>query len=356
MGNKSGKVLVTGGCGFIGSHTATILLKQGYQVVIIDSNLNSSPTTIDRISKIALQEGIRTENRISFHRGDLLDNGFIEKVFKLEESLGNPIGYVIHFAGLKSVNESTISPLSYWETNLLSTINLLKTMQLNNCKSIIFSSSATVYQKQSRRLIKESDNVNPVNPYGNTKLSIEKLLKDVYLSDHKNWRIACLRYFNPIGAHPSGLLGEDPKGTPNNIFPLINNVASKQKEFLEVFGNDWNTFDGTCIRDYIHVMDLSEGHIKTLDLIKVSEPKYLTMNIGTGIGTSVLELIKTFEEVNNLEIPFKISPRREGDLEIVVADNSYSWSILNWKPKLDLKDMCRDGWKWKRQNPCGYIN
>ena len=355
MKNELEKVLITGGCGFIGSHTSAILLKQGYQVVIIDSNLNSSPKTIERISEILLQEGINTENRISFYRGDLLDASFVEKVFELEESLGNPIGYVIHFAGLKSVNESTISPLIYWDTNLVSTINLLKAMQINNCKNIIFSSSATVYQKQNIRLIKESDNLNPVNPYGNTKLSIEKLLKDIFVSDATNWRIACLRYFNPIGAHPSGLLGEDPSGSPNNIFPLINNVALKQKEFLEVYGNDWNTIDGTCIRDYIHVMDLSEAHVRTLDLIKVSEPKYLIMNIGTGIGTSVLELIKTYEEVNNLKIPFKIAPRRKGDLEVVVADNSYSYSLLNWKPKLDLKDMCRDGWKWKIQNPSGYV-
>ena len=355
MRSSRKKILITGGCGFIGSHTSNILLKKGYSLIIIDSNINSSPKTIERLSEIAISEGINLENKIAFHKGDLRDLQFLNRIFSEQESLGNKVEFVIHFAGLKSVNESNLFPLNYWDVNLVGTLNLLKVMNANDCRNIIFSSSASVYQKKNNSQFSEFDVTKPSNPYGNTKLTIENVLNDIYLSSKKKWKIACLRYFNPIGAHPSGLIGENPSGIPNNIFPLINNVAFGQQKNLRIFGDDWNTPDGTCVRDYIHVMDVALGHVKTLEFLNKVKKKYLIMNLGTGRGTSVLELIRIFEKVNNLKVPFIMSRRRIGDIERVVANNSYSCSTLNWKPEKTIEEMCKDAWNWKQLNPNGYF-
>ena len=354
MNLKKEKVLLTGGCGFIGSHTALILLELGFDLIIIDSNINSSSKVIDRICKIIFKEYRIDNNRFSFYQGDLRDKLFIENIFDKENSKESKISFVIHFAGLKSVRESNIVPLNYWDANVSGTIQLLDVMMKHNCKNLIFSSSATVYEASANESFSENDNINPSNPYGNTKITIEKLLRDIFDSDINGWRIACLRYFNPIGAHPSGLLGEDPSGNPNNIFPIILNVAIGNDHLLEIYGSDWDTSDGTCIRDYIHVMDVAEGHIKTFEYLLNNNAQFLNLNIGTGKGTSVLELVNTFEQINNLKVPFKFSERRKGDLKKVIADSSLSFSLLGWRPKRSTKEMCRDGWKWKISNPDGY--
>jgi len=354
MAFNKNKVLITGGCGYIGSHTAVNLLKAGFNVVLLDSNINSSPNVVKNISKIAFEKESIPHKRLSFYKGDIRDVVFLNNLFEKENETGQKISFVIHFAGLKSVRDSSLSPLEYWDSNVIGSLKLLEMMKKYNCKNIIFSSSATVYNSKSNNKISENDTINPINPYGNTKITIEKILKDIFKSDPNNWRIACLRYFNPIGAHPSGYLGENPLGTPNNIFPLIMNVALGQASNLEVYGNDWDTPDGTCIRDYIHVMDVSEGHIKTLEYLLKNDCQFISLNIGTGKGTSVLELINTFKKVNKVDIPYKFSDRRKGDLMKVVADNSLSLSILKWKPILTIQEMCKDGWKWKILNPKGY--
>jgi len=348
------KILVTGGCGFIGSHTITLLLKIGFQIVVIDSNINSSIKVLDKIKFIAGKYENNPVDNLNFYKGDLRDFNFLDSVFKKENQKDEQIIFVIHFAGLKSVSDSNNLPINYWDNNIFGTINLIKIMEKYNCRSIIFSSSATVYDSKEISIFKEIDSTYPLNPYGNTKLAIEKMLKDVFESSSSKWKIACLRYFNPVGAHRSGLLGEDPKGTPNNIFPILNNVAAGCEKKFKVFGGDWETEDGTCIRDYIHVLDLAEGHLKILEHLLNGPAKFLIMNIGTGKGTSVLQLIKTFEEVNDLKIPFIITKRRKGDRGVIIADNKLSKEMLNWVPKMTLQDMCRDAWKWKKLNPKGY--
>ena len=347
-------ILVTGGAGFIGSHTSLMLLEKGYEVLIIDSFQNSSPKVIERIKKIVNEENGNLSKKLNFLKADLTDFSLINDVFLKQKSIGKPITGVIHFAGLKAINESINYPLRYWDINLLSTINLLKVMNSNNCKNIVFSSSASVYGLTDQRYISEDSKLCPINPYGRTKLTIENILKDLFESSSKEWKITNLRYFNPIGAHPSGLIGENPLGTPNNIFPLIIEVASGNLENLKIYGSDWPTKDGTGIRDYIHVMDVAESHIKVLEFLMNSEPVYLCLNIGTGIGTSVLELVKTFERVNNVKVPYFFEKRRLGDAAFVVADNSLLISKMNIYPKMNIEDMCRDGWRWKKKNPNGF--
>ena len=347
-------ILITGGTGFIGSHTCVTLLSEGYNVYLIDSLVNSSKKSLLRIEEIFRSKDIDVSNKLRFFEGDIRKKDFIDYVFKTALKEKKAIDGVIHFAGLKAVAESVIKPLNYWENNVLGSYNLIKIMEENNCKTIVFSSSATVYGNTSEDFLNEDFSLVPTNPYGTTKLTVEKMLNDIYQNINENWKIAILRYFNPIGAHKSGLIGENPLQKPNNIFPIIINSAYNKKK-LKVFGNDWPTIDGTCIRDYVHVMDLADGHIKALDYLFRNKTQLIKLNIGTGKGHSVLELIKTFENVNNVSVPFEFDKRRDGDVCHLVADNSKAKSILNWSPAKSLKEMCIDGWKWKNINPKGYM-
>ena len=347
------RILVTGGTGFIGSHTCISLLSEGYDLFIIDSLKNSSKKSLEKIKEIFKKNHKDISANLRFFEGDLKNKDFIDNIFKKAYEEGNPIKAVIHFAGLKSVAESVSKPLLYWKNNVIGSFNLIKSMEENNCRVIVFSSSAVVYGNATKNLLREDSKIVPINPYGKSKLTVENLLNDNF-QNNENWKIAILRYFNPIGAHNSGLIGEHPQLKPNNIFPVIINSAYN-KEKLKVFGNDWDTYDGTCIRDYIHVMDLANGHLKALDFLLKNEPKILTLNIGIGKGISVLELIKTFEDVNNTKVPWEFSNRRDGDVPYLVADNSKAKSILNWSPEKSIKEMCIDGWRWKNLNPNGYI-
>ena len=339
-------ILVTGGTGFIGSHTCLLLLKKGFTLYIIDSEINSSKNVLKNISSILKLSDKDFSEKINFFKGDLRSVSFIEKVFKSAINKKEPIEAVFHFAGLKSVYDSNKYPLEYWDNNFVGTLNLLKIMEVNNCKTLIFSSSATIYQSVNKAKIKESYSIGPINTYGETKSTIEKLLQAACKSQPNKWKIANLRYFNPIGAHSSGQIGEDPKGVPNNIFPVILKVAKREQKILKIFGNDWDTEDGTCVRDYIHIMDLAEGHIAAFEFLTKNKSQIISLNLGTGQGYSVLELINTFKKVNNVDIPYEYTSRREGDNEFVVADNSFAVSILDWEPKYSLQDMCKDGWNW----------
>ena len=347
-------ILVTGGAGFIGTHTCLLLLEKGYSVYVIDSFVNSSPKSLKKVLEIYPLKKKLFENKLIVFEGDLRDKNFLEKVFLDISKNKKVIDGVIHFAGLKSVADSLIYPLKYWQVNVSGTINLLEVMEKYNVPTLVFSSSATVYSKVENSLLTENSLISPINPYGYTKLTVENILQDIFKSFNQNYKFASLRYFNPIGAHNSGLIGEHPKGNPNNIFPLIVNTAMGIQSELNIFGNDWPTRDGTPIRDYIHVMDLAEVHIKILEVLFNSESRYINLNIGTGIGTTVLELIKTFENVNKVKVPYVFSDRREGDASYVVADNSNLVSEFNISPKLNIEEMCRDGWKWKTLNPNGY--
>ena len=346
-------ILITGGAGFIGSHTCLSLLQKDYRIFVVDSFINSSPQSLCNIRKIIQSEG-HNPNNLHIYRGDIKNKELLETIFLEAKNLKSEINGVIHFAALKSVSESVSNPLNYWDSNVYGTICLLEVMKANECKTIVFSSSATVYGLTQNLPLDENTIINPINPYGSTKMAIERLLYDIYNSSENEWRIANMRYFNPIGAHDSGLIGEDPLGIPNNIFPLITRVAAGLIKELKIFGNNWPTKDGTGVRDYIHVMDLAEGHIIALEYLFKSKPKIINLNLGTGKGTSVLELINTFEKVNNINIPYVFSNKRVGDSPYVVADNALATRELNWSPKRDLQDMCRDGWKWQSQNLNGY--
>ena len=348
-------ILVTGGTGYIGSHTCLTLLENKFKVIVFDNLKNSSYLIFLRIKEILIKKNLNKDliNNFTFIEGDIRDIKALENVFSKYEKEGNPIQAVIHFAGLKSVKESIEIPLSYWDVNLLGSINLFKVMTRYECNKIIFSSSATVYTFKNNELLKETDDLNPISPYGNTKLAIERVLKDLYIHSPLKWKICNLRYFNPIGAHSSGLIGENPLGKPNNIFPLILKVASKKMDQLKIFGNDWNTRDGTCIRDFIHVMDVAFGHYLALNYLFDNKSQYVSLNLGTGIGTSILKLIDIFEKVNQVEIPYVFSDRREGDQAFLVADNSLLKKTLNWEPKKNISEMCKDGWNWQKLNPNG---
>lgn len=347
-------IFVTGGAGFIGSHTCLVLLEKGYVLFILDSFINSCEKSITKISAILENQDIDPKGKIHLCKGDINNLHDIEKVFQLSFKLGKRIESVIHFAGLKSVYDSVINPLEYWDNNVGGTINLLKTMDKYNCKNIVFSSSASIYKYKSNKLLNENDICAPINPYGNTKLTVETILKDLYNSQPFQWRIVSLRYFNPVGAHQSGLIGENPLGNPNNIYPRITQAAIGKLKEIKIYGSDWPTHDGTGVRDYIHVVDLAEAHLLALEFILSSKPQILNLNIGTGKGTSVLKLINTFQEVNNVKIPYSFAERRKGDTAFVVADNSLSKLILNWEPKRNIEEICRSGWNWQLNNPDGY--
>tara|TARA_B100000965_G_scaffold406804_1_gene448835 strand:- start:2405 stop:3457 length:1053 start_codon:yes stop_codon:yes gene_type:complete len=348
------KVLVTGGAGFIGSHTCLALLQRGYEVVVIDSFINSNRKSLHAVIKIVESLKKNDELNLKIIESDIRDENILDKLFLESQLSGKPFQAVIHFAGLKAVKDSILNPLLYWDVNLNGSIKLLKVMNKYECCKIVFSSSATVYGLSDLKPINEKSDLKPINPYGQTKAAIEILLNDIYQSNPNSWKIANLRYFNPIGAHSSGLIGEAPIGIPNNIFPYITQVAAGKREKLTVFGNDWATKDGTGVRDYIHVMDLAEGHISALEYLVKNDNQIISLNLGTGLGTSVLELIETFEKVNNIEIPLEFAKRRVGDCSSLIADNSLVSSCLDWSPKRDLKTMCKDGWKWQCLNPEGY--
>lgn len=326
------KILVTGGTGYIGSHTAVELLNSGYEIVIIDNFSNSKSDVLDKIKLI-------TNKDFKFYEGDVCNKDLLRKIFS-----ENKIDAVIHFAGYKAVGESVKKPIMYYRNNIDSTLSLIEVMNEFNCKKIVFSSSATVYGNPTTLPIKEDFPLSTTNPYGSTKLMIENILRDLYISDN-DWSIALLRYFNPIGAHVSGLIGEDPKGIPNNLMPYIVKVANKELNELSIFGNDYNTPDGTGVRDYIHVVDLAKGHIKAIE--KILKDKGIdAYNLGTGIGYSVLDLVTTFERVNNIKVPYKITDRRPGDIASCYADSSYALEKLNWKAEKGIEEMCRDSYNY----------
>lgn len=326
------KVLVTGGAGFIGSHTVVELLNDNHEVIIVDNFSNSNMKVLDNIRKI-------TNKDFKFYEIDLCDKSDLRKVL-----VENEIECVIHFAGYKAVGESVKMPLKYYDNNLISTINLLELMKECNCKKIVFSSSATVYGNPRELPIKENFPLSTTNPYGTTKLMVENILKDVYESD-KEMGITILRYFNPIGAHKSGLIGESPNGIPNNLMPYIVKVANKELDILSIYGNDYDTKDGTGVRDYIHVVDLAKGHIKAIEHLTNGINYY---NLGTGTGYSVLEIVNTFKRVNNIDVPYKIVERRSGDIAACYADPSKAYKELGWKAELSIEDMCKDSYNFVR--------
>lgn len=341
-------ILATGGLGFIGSHTCISLLENNYNIYIIDSLHNSNKDKLFLIKKICNLTDIEAKVRINFLKGDIRDKEFLVNTFQKAALEQKPIDAVIHFAGLKSVSESIKMPLAYWETNVFGTINLLSVMQLYNCKKLVFSSSATIYKPNNNdEPINEQSELGPTNPYGCTKFAVENILNDLVRNHPNYWKIVNLRYFNPVGAHKSGILGESPKGKPNNLFPKLLKVAFGELKQFYIYGKDWPTPDGTCIRDYIHVMDLAEAHIAALDLVLNSDPFLLNINIGTGIGKSVLEVLETFKRVNNCNFRYVFTSKRKGDASYVVADNTFAISKLKWFPKRNLDDMCLDAWRWK---------
>jgi len=346
-------LLITGGTGFIGSHTCLLLLEKGYNLVIYDSFINSSQKVLGRLSRILNFNNDDFDKRVSVIKGDIRDKKKLTELFSFFELNGQSIKGVLHFAGLKSVSESLTNPLEYWDVNLSGTKNLLSSMNEFNCKTLIFSSSATIYGSTVSFKINEDHFINPINPYGKTKAAVENLLTDLYQSDDK-WSIASLRYFNPVGAHSSGMIGEYPLGIPNNLFPLISNVAAGSIEKLKVFGSDWPTTDGTGVRDYIHVNDIAEGHCDAIKyLTEIKNGKLLKINLGTGKGHTVLEVISAFSKVTGNKIPYEIVERRSGDNGISIADPSLAKKILGWEAKNSLFDMCRDSWNWQKNNPYG---
>ena len=345
-------ILVTGGAGFIGSHTCLLLLNLGYNLVVLDDFSNSSPESLRRICHLA---GDFSNERLAVVQGDIRNPKDLELAFKSFNKIGDKISAVVHFAGLKSVGESVSKPIHYWDVNVGGTLQLLRQMSIHECKTLVFSSSATVYGIPNQIPIPETASISPINPYGNTKASIESILKDLYESE-PGWRIACLRYFNPAGAHPSGLIGEDPKNLPNNLFPIITQVASGQREALQILGGDWPTPDGTGIRDYVHVMDLAEGHICALDTLFSRERELITVNLGTGSGYSVLDIVKSFENSSKRKIRYEVVPRRPGDSACAIADPSRAKEILGWSASRGLGEICTDSWSWISSNPSGYVS
>lgn len=326
------KVLVTGGAGYIATHTDVCLLNAGHEVVAVDNFSNSSYESIENVERI-------TGKKVIFYEGDVCDKKILEKIFSEHK-----IDAVIHFAGLKAVGESCEKPLMYYRNNLDSTLTLLETMVKYDVKRFVFSSSATVYGTPERLPLDEDCRLSTTNPYGSTKLMIENILKDVYAAD-RSFHILLLRYFNPVGAHESGLIGEDPKGIPNNLMPYVAKVAHGELPYLNVFGNDYDTPDGTGVRDYIHVMDLAEGHLAALEHIDSYGVE--AINLGTGVGYSVLDMVKAFEKASGRAVPYKIAPRRPGDIASCYASPEKAANELNWRAKRNLEDMCRDLWNFQ---------
>ena len=334
-------VLVTGGAGYIGSHTCVELMNAGIDVVIVDNFYNCKKSSIDRIKSLVGRD-------FPYYECDIRDREGLDKIFKTEK-----IDSVIHFAGLKAVGESVQKPLEYFDNNITGTLVLLDVMRKNGCKKIVFSSSATVYGTKNISPLTEDMEIGGVtNPYGRTKYMIECILQDLYVSD-KDWSICLLRYFNPIGAHKSGTMGEAPNGIPNNLMPYITQVAIGKRDHLSVFGNDYDTPDGTCVRDYIHVVDLALGHVKAVQKVE-GEKGVFIYNLGTGKGYSVLDVVNAFKKASGIDIKYEIVARRAGDLAVCYSDPSKAYKELGWKAERDIEEMCEDSWRWQKQNPNGY--
>lgn len=337
-------ILVTGGAGYVGSHTCLQLLEHGHTITVLDNFSNSSPMSLDRVAQLAGRP-------IELVEGDIRDLDKLDTVFAVKR-----FDAVVHFAGLKAVGESVTQPLNYYENNVAGTIGLLRMMAKHEVKSLVFSSSATVYGAPKTLPITETAHRAATNPYGQSKLVVEHILEDLCASD-SSWRVACLRYFNPVGAHPSGLIGEDPRGIPNNLMPFISQVACGARERLSVFGDDYPTPDGTGVRDYIHVVDLAKGHLAALRYLADSPINpLLQVNLGTGRGYSVLEMIAAFEQASGKSVPYWITARRPGDIASCYADPSLAASLLGWKAELGIDAMCVDTWRWQSNNPEGYRN
>ena len=334
-------VLVTGGAGYIGSHTCVELLEKGMDVVVIDNLVNSSAKAVERVEQI-------TGKKIAFYQEDVRNRAALDRIFEKHD-----IDCAIHFAGLKAVGESCVMPLEYYDNNLFSTVRLCEAMRDHGVKKIVFSSSATVYSADNSMPLQETAKTGMCsNPYGWTKYMSEQILRDTAKADEE-WSVTLLRYFNPIGAHSSGLIGEDPRGIPNNLMPYVAQVAAGRRDHLSVYGNDYNTHDGTGVRDYIHVVDLARGHVAAIDYMQKHQGESV-FNLGTGKGTSVLDLVNAFERVNNIKIPYEIVGRRPGDLDVTYASPDRSAELLGWKAQYDIDDMCRDTWAWQSKNPYGY--
>ncbi len=341
------QLLISGGAGFIGSHACIVLLAAGHKLIVMDNFSNSSPEALRRVAQLA---GEGSANRIKVVEGDIRSSSDLDRAFSASEQ---SIEAVVHFAGLKAVGESVQKPLLYWDVNVGGSRCLLQAMQRHRCRTIVFSSSATLYGFPKQVPIQETAVVQPINPYGHSKAAVEQMLMDLAASE-PGWRIARLRYFNPVGAHSSGKIGEDPRGIPNNLFPFVSQVAVGRRLELQVFGKDWPTPDGSGVRDYIHVMDLAEGHQAALDVLLEEKPQLLTLNLGSGQGHSVLEVIKTFEAISGKPVPYAISNRRPGDAACTVADPSLATTRLGWSTKRNLREMCSDSWRWQQANPRGY--
>ncbi len=335
-------ILVTGGAGFIGSHTCVELLNAGYDVVVVDNYYNASPKSLERVKEL-------TGKDFKSYDCDVRDSEGMDKIFK-----ENKIDAVIHFAGLKAVGESCQKPIEYYDNNIGGTLKLCDVMRNNGCKNIVFSSSATVYGMNNVSPLKETMKTGgTTNPYGTTKYMIEIILEDIYKSDNE-WNVTLLRYFNPIGAHESGRIGENPNGIPNNLMPYITQVAIGKRPYFSVYGDDYDTPDGTGVRDYIHVVDLADGHVKAVKNILEGNKGVQVFNLGTGKGYSVLDIVKAFSKVYGKELPYKIAPRRPGDLAVCYSDPTKAKEVLGWEAKRDIDDMCRDSWNWQSKNPNGY--
>lgn len=335
-------ILVTGGAGYIGSHTCVELLNAGYEITVVDNLYNSSPKSLDRVKEL-------TGKDFKFYECDIRDTDGMDKIFK-----ENKIDAVIHFAGLKAVGESCEKPLEYYDNNIGGTLKLCEVMRNNNCKNIVFSSSATVYGMNNISPLKETMKTGgTTNPYGTTKYMIEIILEDLCKAD-REWNVTLLRYFNPIGAHKSGRIGENPNGIPNNLMPYITQVAIGKREFLSVYGDDYDTHDGTGVRDYIHVVDLAEGHVKAVDNILEGNKGVQVFNLGTGVGYSVLDIVKAFNKAYGKELPYKIAPRRAGDIATCYSDPTKAKEVLGWTAKRGIEEMCEDSWRWQSNNPNGF--
>lgn len=334
-------IFVTGGAGYIGSHTCVELLNAGHEVTVFDNFCNSQPEALARVERITGKKLIQV-------RGDVRDAAALQSALRHSGASA-----VIHFAGLKAVGASVQDPLAYYDNNVLGTLQLLRAMQTSKVRTLVFSSSATVYGEPRQLPLTEQHPLSTTNPYGQTKLVVEEMLRDLRRSD-ASWRLGILRYFNPVGAHSSGLIGEDPLGTPNNLMPFIAQVAIGRREFLNVWGNDYATSDGTGVRDYIHVVDLALGHLKTLERLQ-SHAECLTLNLGTGTGYSVLDMVRAFERASGRPVPYRVGPRRDGDVAACYADPSQAWAVLGWRAARGLEAMCADTWRWQNDNPDGYV-